>query len=291
MGGAELDDHERDQAGHARSARAEDLGRGPPGIGGLGEREDDRPEAGRGERGAAKVESAPARVGCVGSDEPPRGNREAETDGDVDQEDRLPADELGQRSAQQDSDRGAGPADGAPGGKSVSTRGALAEGAHQDGESGRREHRRPESLECPSDEQRAGAAGRRGGDRGQREDRQPAHEHAALTDEVGGTTTEQQQASEDQRVARDRPADVAALDAQALSQIGQRNIDCGDVEDDHQLSGAEHQQQLLHAAYGAGAFGRFLGLRRSVVRGVLGVEVWHVSTLLVLARLDIGAAP
>jgi hypothetical protein len=28
-----------------------------------------------------------------------------------------------------------------------------------------------------------------------------------------------------------------------------------------------------------------------VLRGVLGVEVWHVSTLLVLARLDIGAAP
>jgi hypothetical protein len=35
----------------------------------------------------------------------------------------------------------------------------------------------------------------------------------------------------------------------------------------------------------------FVGVRRLLVRGVLGVEFGHGSTLLAIARLDIGAAP
>ena len=67
--------------------------------------------------------------------------------------------------------------------------------------------------------------------------------------EVGGTTAEQEQAAEDQRVARDRPADVAAVDAEAVGHVGQRDVHGRDVEDDHQLGGAEHQKQLLEALH------------------------------------------
>ena len=106
-------------------------------------------------------------------------------------------------------------------------------------------------------------------DRGEREQAQSGHEHAAAAEEVGGATAEKQQAAEDQRVARDRPADVAAVDPEAAGHIGQRDVDGRDVEDDHQLGGAEHQQQLLQAPVAVAMTASIVGVRRLLVRGML----------------------
>ena len=57
------------------------------------------------------------------------GEGEAEPDGNVDQEDRLPADELGQRAAEEHADRGTRSADGAPGGEGMRALVAFTEGA------------------------------------------------------------------------------------------------------------------------------------------------------------------
>ena len=122
-------------------------------------------ETGRGEQRAAEVESAPARRGCVRGDDPVGGKGEADADGSVDQEDRLPADELGQCAADEHADRRTGAADGAPGGKSMRSLTSFTEGAHQDRERGRGEHRRAQSLGAPRGEERVRAPGRRRRDR------------------------------------------------------------------------------------------------------------------------------
>ena len=92
----------------------------------------------------------------------------------------------------------------------------------------------------------AGAAGERRGERGGGEDAEAGEEDAAAAEQVGGAAAEEQQAAEDQRVARDRPADVAAADVEVLRQVGQRDVHGGDVEDDHEL-GESKQQEQNHA--------------------------------------------
>jgi hypothetical protein len=67
---------------------------------------------------------------------------EAEADRDVDQEDRLPADERGERAAEEHADGGACATDGAPGTQCTGAFMAFGEGGHDDREGGGREHRR-----------------------------------------------------------------------------------------------------------------------------------------------------
>ena len=75
------------------------------------------------------------------------------------------------------------------------------------------------------------------------EDGQAGEEHAPAAEQVGGAAAEQEQAAEDQRVARDRPADVTAADVEVLRDVGQRDVHGRDVEDHHQLGDAEQDEQ------------------------------------------------
>jgi hypothetical protein len=187
------------------------------------------------------------RAGVVGGDDPHGAQRQEHADGDVDEEDRLPADELRQSAAEQHADRRAGTADCAPDAECVGACTAAGEARHDDRQRGGRQERCAEALKAARGEQCGCAGGERRGDRGAGEDRQAGEEHASAAQQVGGAAAEQQQAAEDQRVARDRPTDVRAVDAQAVGEIGQRDVDGGDVEDDHQLRDAHHQQQANEA--------------------------------------------
>ena len=106
---------------------------------------------------------------------------DADADGQVDEEDGAPVDELGERPAQQDADGGAGAADGAPDAERLRAVGTL-EGGRDDRQRGRRQHRCPQTLsgaggeeDCLARRQRRGergdgehaeaGRGRRGGDR------------------------------------------------------------------------------------------------------------------------------
>ena len=249
VSGPALCEHECDQAGDSGRGGAEHGGGAPACVSSLRERVHDRAEPGGGEHRAAEVESVPARSGGVCGDDPAGRDGEPDTDRDVDQEDRLPADELGQRASEEHADGGTRSSDRAPGREGVRPLATLSEGAHEDGERGGREHRGAQSLSGPCGEQRFGASCCRCGDGGEGEDAQSGHEHAARPDEVGGTAAEQEQAAEDQRVARDRPADVAAVDAEAVGHVRQRDVHGRDVEDHHELGGAEHQKQLLEAPH------------------------------------------
>ncbi len=53
----------------------------------------------------------------VGRDDLPRSQEQRNGDREIDVEDRAPVSQLGQHAAEEDADRGAGPADSAPGAK------------------------------------------------------------------------------------------------------------------------------------------------------------------------------
>ena len=145
----------------------------------------------------------------VGRDDLQCGDRECRGDGEVDVEDHPPVGELGQDAADEDADRSACAADCAPGGERLRPLGAL-EGGHDDRERCGREHRCAETLARPSGEEGAGGARHRRGERGGREDAEAGQEHPASSEQVGRAAAEEQQAAEDERVARDRPADAGA---------------------------------------------------------------------------------
>ena len=163
-------------------------------------------------------------------------------DGQVDVEDRPPVGELGEDAADEDADRRARSADRAPGGERLRALRAV-EGGGDDRERRRGEDRGAEPLARAGGEEHRRASGHRRGERGSGEDAEAGQEHAAAAEEVGGAAAEEQEASEDQRVARDRPADLRAAQLQVGRDVRQRDVHGGDVEDDHQLRDEQHRQK------------------------------------------------
>ena len=213
----------------------------------------------------AEVEPLPARLLSVGRDDLQCGDRECGCDREIDVEDRPPVAELGQDTADEHTDRGAGTSDCAPGGKRLRPLVAL-EGGHDDRERCRGEHRGAEALARPSCEQGTGRAGHGRGERGCGEDAEAGQEHPASPEQISRAAAEEQQAPEDERVARDRPADRAAADVEVAREAGQRDVHGGDVEDDHQLRYQQHRQEHELGAGGT------LGLRGvAVAEWSLGV--------------------
>ena len=93
-----------------------------------------------------------------------RADGERDPDGEVDEEDQAPVDELGERAAEQDAERRAGAADRAPGAQRPGPLAALRERGHDDRERRGRQHRGTETLAGAGGEERRRAAGERRGD-------------------------------------------------------------------------------------------------------------------------------
>src|SRR5581483_2941250 len=123
-----------------------------------------RRRAAGGERGAADVEAAPARLLLVGGDGPAGAVGERGGDGQVDEEDQPPVDELGEQAAEEDAECGAGAADGTPGGERLRARRAV-EVAGDEREGGGRQQRGADALAGAGGEQRRRRPRHRGGER------------------------------------------------------------------------------------------------------------------------------
>ncbi len=245
-----------DEACETAEAEQVRLGGSPTGALGLGDREDDRAETRRCEHGAAEVETLPARLEGVGRDDLQCGDRECCCDGEVDVEDHPPVGELGQDAADEHADRSTSAADRAPGGESLRPLRAL-EGGHDDRERRRGEHRCAETLARSSGEEGTGGAGHRRGERGRGEDAEAGQEHPAPSEQVGGAAAEEEQAAEDQRVARDRPADARPVRSRSRARLGsamftavmsRMTISCA-------ISSTESSRPLFFGAWAWSCFG------------------------------------
>ncbi len=181
--------------------------RRPARVRALGDRVDDRAEARRCEGRAPQIQSAPPRLFGVGRDHLDRGDRERDGDREIDEEDHPPVGELREQTTSEDADRRARAADCTPGGERLCLCESV-EAGRDDRQRCRREHRRAEALTGTRREERAGGSREGRGERGEGEDGEPRQEQAAPSEEVSGSTTEEQEAPEDEGVAGDRPADL-----------------------------------------------------------------------------------
>src|SRR5262249_27852581 len=135
--------------------------------------------------------------------------REAEqADRDVDEEDPLPAQRVGQDAAEQDAGDRADRADRAPEAEGGVALLALGEGRGQDGERRGRDQGRSEALQRAGADQRALAPGEPGEQRREGEQEQSGDEDATSADEVGDASAEEEEASEEERVRRNDPLQV-----------------------------------------------------------------------------------
>jgi len=108
---------------------------------------------------------------------------------------------------------------------------------------GRRDDRRAEALEGPRPDQRCLRPRQPGEKRGQREHDQAREEDAPAPQQVGGASTEQQEAAEHERVCADHPLEILLRETEVDFDRGQRDVHDRDVQDDHELDCAQQRQR------------------------------------------------
>ena len=136
--------------------------------------------------------------------------------GDIDEEDPLPREQVGEDAARENAGCGPEAADGSPGAERDVALAALAEGRRQDRERRGRDRRRSEPLQPASEDERFLAPREPAEQRPQREDNQAGHEDDPAPEDVRETAAEQEEATEDQRVGADHPLKVLLGEAQVL---------------------------------------------------------------------------
>ena len=137
-----------------------------------------------------------------------RERQRGDPDRDVEEEDPLPAQEVGEDAAEQHAGGGAEAADRAPDAERDVALLAFGEGRHEDRERGRGDDRRAEALDGPGADQRRLVPRERREERRRREHDEADDEHAPAAEKVGRPPAEEQEAPEHERVRADHPLEV-----------------------------------------------------------------------------------
>jgi hypothetical protein len=165
-------------------------------------------------------------------------HQDGHADRDVHEEDPLPSRSGGKQAASQHADGSAGASQGGPDAEGTVALLPLEEPDH-DRESGRAEHCRAEALRDPAHEQQDRPVGQTRHERGEGEDRQPGDHEPAWPEEVSSPTTGEHQAAERQRVSAHHPRQLIPIEREVRSEVRKRYRDHGDVDDQHELGGAQ----------------------------------------------------
>ena len=200
---------------------------------GLGDGIDQRHEAsGDGDRPEGVVTAPRRRQPALGHDAPSQRHHRG-TDGDVQEEDVLPAGVTGEHASGQQADGGGPGADAAPDAEGFVALGALGEHVHDDGQRGGQHERRPEALDAPHDDQEGVTGGQGAGERGPGEHCRARHQKAPTAQEVSGPPAEQQEAAEGERVSGDHPLQVSFGEVELAADGGEGDVDDRQVDDRH----------------------------------------------------------
>jgi hypothetical protein len=130
--------------------------------------------------------------------------------------------------------------------------GALLECGGNDRERARGHDRRPDPLEGASPDQRLVRPGEPAQERGEREEDDADHEHAAAPEQVGRPPAEQQQAGEGQGVGTNHPLQPLRREAELLLDRGDRNGHDRRIQDDHEERTTKQRQRPPAAGVGCG---------------------------------------
>ena len=264
-------DHSEGREEARRAGEQEDrLQAAPAGVGGFDEPVDEQDErAGDRERTGGVVASPRGRRPALAQEHWAERERD-QTDGDVDEEDPLPAGAVDERARDQVARGGAEGAEHAPDPERLVALGPLLERGRDDREGGGGHDRRPDALESAGPDQSAGRPGEPADERGESEEQEPDHEDAAASEQVSGAAAEQEQAGEGERVGADHPLQPLLREAEFGLDRGQRDDHDVRVEDHHEERSAEERERPPAArvrSHGLVFKQHFNLLRGSVSRG------------------------
>jgi hypothetical protein len=189
-------------------------------------------------------------VGACAQPDPALGRQQAhrehpgrQPDREVDEEDPVPAEQVGEDAAGEQADRCAGRGDEAVDADRLGPLHRLREQRHHHAQRHRRGHRAADPLDEPGGDQQLLAAGQPAQQRGHREHRQAGHEDPLAAEQIAQPAGQQQQAAEGDQVRVDDPREVGLREAEVALDRVQRHVHDGLVEDDHQHAGAQHRQR------------------------------------------------
>ena len=163
-------------------------------------------QRGRGRRqdGAGDVEPDPLRDPQIADrDEGERGRDEHE--GHVDEQHPAPVEVLGQQTAQQHAERASAGGDHTPGGQRPAPLGTIRDAYHDHGQCQWGQYGRRHPLGGSGGDELPGAVGEAAEDGGDTEQGQRGEHGAPVADQIGDSSTQQQQATEGQGVGTDHP--------------------------------------------------------------------------------------
>ncbi len=168
---------ERGQQRRPRRRAAPSVWVAPAGLGRLDDRVDEQGERGGDRQRAGRVIPAPLDRAAAVAQQARRQHQRDHADGDIDEEDPLPAD-VGQRAADQPARGAADAAERAPDPERLVALGAFLEGRGDDRERRRGHDRGADALQRPRGDQRRRRPREPAQQRGEREQHQPGHEDA-----------------------------------------------------------------------------------------------------------------
>jgi hypothetical protein len=245
----------REQQDRRSGEHPDRLRRAPTGVFGVEQGEDQGGEAEGDRRRAGDVEGSHLLLGTRFGDQR-RGDRGGgDPDRDVDPENPLPAEAIGEDPAEEHARGAAGARDRAPDPQRLVALGAVFEGGGDDREGGRGEDRGAEPLDGSRRHQLAGVGGEPTAQRGEGEEHEPEHEDAAAAEQVGEPSPQQEEAAEGEDVGVDDPGQAALGEVERFADRRQGDVDDRSVEHDHELRRAEQDQRDPALVAGVGGVG------------------------------------
>ena len=200
-------------------------------------------QRGRHDQRARDVEPSRCRRAARGGQQAQREEEDRDTDGQVDEEDPVPAERVGEDAAEQDADRPAARRDEAEHAHRLRPLGRLGEDRHHQRKRDRRHDRAADPLHRPRRDEHALRGREAADERGRREERDPRQEQAAVAEEVAEPPAQQQEAAERQQVGVHDPRERRLGEPEILADRGKRDADDRHVEDDHQVAQAQDEER------------------------------------------------
>ncbi len=182
------------------------------------------------------------RPGLVLVDQAPAGNEGHDPDGNVDEEDPVPAERLGEDAAHQQAHGSSAHGHEDVGAHGLGPLGGVGELGDDDGEDDRRGEGRAQSLDETGPDEHPLGTGQPAHGRGHREQGHPGHEHPLAADEVTQPAGQQEGAPVGDEVGVDHPRQAGLAEVQLPLNGGQGDVHDGLVERVHE-HGEAHDNQ------------------------------------------------
>ncbi len=190
---------------------------------------------------ARDVESTAARL-CIRRQQDAAEREHCDSDRDVDEEDPVPAEQIGQRPTEQHTCCAASGEDKTDDPHRLRTLRGLGEEDHDQRERNRGDDGAAEPLNRTGDDEEGLRVGKPAGKRRDRELGDPDQEESPLAVEVPEAAGQQQKAAERQQIRVHDPRERGLGEAEVGPNRRQRHVHDRRVEDDHQISQAEQVQ-------------------------------------------------